>query len=206
MSMLMTMSASLAAAASRIQRTVLVGRDESERPLPQVRIELGRWIPAGLLNVAVAALSLICAAQVATAAGHWAMAIVGAVAMAARPLPGMAQLYALVLGGGLALTASDPWAPKVFILIFGVHLFVQLGSLTQGLRWTTRVELAALAAPGRRFLVVQIGAQAAAVGGAWLAGRSIDAGWAAVLAGGCLAALALVLIRSVSRARRETIN
>jgi hypothetical protein len=206
MSALTTVSTSVAALASRIQRTILLGRDESDRPLPQVRMELGRSATAGAFNLGVAALALVCAAQLATTTGHWILAIAGAAAMAVRPLPGMAQIYALVLGAGLALTAYDPWAPRVFLLIFGVHLLVALGSLTQGLPWLARVELQVLLAPARRFAVVQGAAQAVALLGAWVAAQHAHAGWVAVIAGACLAAVAVVLVRSVSRAGNQTIS
>jgi hypothetical protein len=179
---------------SRLYRTFAVRSSEFERPLPCVGIELGPAAPAWALNAVVALLGLGGAATLATRPLHWVLAIAGAVAMAARPLPGMAQTYAVALGAGLLLTRFDPWSARVFLLVLVVHLMVQLASIVQGLHWSTRVEAAALAAPARRFAIVQGGAQCAAVAAAWIATRDVHAVWLSVAAGAGLGAGAWALL------------
>ncbi|MCU1690515.1 MAG: putative rane protein glycine-rich [Jatrophihabitantaceae bacterium] len=187
----------------RLYRTFAVRGSEFDRPLPSVQIELGRTAPAWALNAVVALLGLGCAALLADLPVHWVLAIAGAAAMAIRPLPGMAQTYAGVLGAGLVLTRYEPWAARVFLLILGVHLMVQLGSIVQGLHWSTRVEVAVLVAPARRFAIVQAGAQCVAIGSAWAAGRDIDAVWLSVVAALGLAGLAWFLLTAVGAQRTD---
>lgn len=186
---------------SRLYRTFAFRASEFERPLPPVGIELRRAAPAWALNATVALIALIGAATLATRPFHWVLAVVAAGAMAARPHPGMAQAYAAALGAGLVLTSYQPWSARVFVLVFAVHLMVQLASIVQGLHWSTRVEAAVLAAPARRFAIVQSGAQCAAVLSAWVAMREVDAVWLSVAAGAGLAAVAWALLTAAGADR-----
>lgn len=188
--------------ASRLYRTFVV-RSELERPLPAVRIEIGRAVPAWALQLAVAAVGLACASLLATRGLHWALAVAGAAVLAIRPAPGLAQIYAAALGAGLLLTRYEPWSAAVFALVLGVHLMVQLGSIVQGLHRSAQVELAALAAPARRFAAVQAGAQILAVASAWIAAREVHAVWLSVAAGAALAALAWLLLTAATAQRVE---
>lgn len=174
----------------RLYRTLAIRTSEFEDPPPPVRLHLRAAVPAWALNIAVAAIALWCASLLAGDAIHWIAAVAGAAVLAIRPLPGLVQVYAAVLGGGLLLAHPSAGSASVFLLIFGVHLLVQLGSLVQGLHWATRVEWAVLVVPARRFAVVQVAAQLAAAGAAWLVDRDVHAVWLSVVAGAALATLA----------------
>jgi hypothetical protein len=179
---------------NRIASTVLLNRPESHRPLPRVRVGIGRAAPGGVLHIAVALIAVLCAAQLATNPAQWIVAVAGAVALAARPTPGLPQLYAALLGLGLLIGPAHPWSSRGFVLIFGVHLLVQTAALADDLPWSARVELGALAAAARRFLVIQACAQSAAVLCAWIADRQVDATWLSVAAGLAVAALAWAML------------
>lgn len=179
----------------RVKRTVAINRDETVRPLPPITVDLGtsllsRTASARMLNLLVALLAFGCTAVLISHWLLWIPALLAIGAMAVRPEPGTAQFYAVLLGVGLALSTDDPWSIRSFLLLFGVHAMVQLGSLSQGLSSTTRVECAVLAAIGRRFAVVQIGAQAVAAAAAAIATRDVQIVWLSVAAGAALALLA----------------
>jgi hypothetical protein len=175
---------------NRVLSTVLISRAESQRPLPAVRIAMGRSISGGMLHLTVGIVALLGTAVLATEPAQWFFALVAVLVIVGRPMSGLPHIYAGVLGLGLAIGPAHPWAARGFLLILAVHLLVALGSIADDVPWSARVELSVLAAPARRFAAIQLFAQVLAVGAAWVSDREVSALWVGALAAMGIAALA----------------
>jgi hypothetical protein len=175
---------------NRVLSTVLISRPESQRPLPAARIAMGRSISGGGLHVMVGMVALLGTAVLATEPAQWFFALVAVLVVVARPMSGLPQVYAGLLGVGLAIGPAHSWAARGFLLVLVLHLLVVLGSIADDVPWSARIEVAVLAAPARRFMAIQLFAQALAVGAAWVADRQVNALWVGALAGMGIAAVA----------------
>jgi hypothetical protein len=183
---------------NRVLSTVLVSRPESQRPLPPVRIAMGRSISGGVLHLMVGAVALAGTAVLATEPAQWFFALVAAVVLVARPTSGLPHIYAGVLGVGLAIGPAHTWAARGFLLILAVHLLVALGSIADDVPWSAQVELRVLATPVRRFVAIQLFAQVLAVGAARVVDRQVSALWVGALAAMGIAALAWSFVSRVA--------
>ena len=164
-----------------------------ERPRPHVGIALDASAPAWQLRLLQVAVALGCTAMVATNEVLWVLVAAGLVAMVVRPYPLWQAGFLLAMGAGLLFAPADPFAPRAFVLLFGIHLFVVLGAILGRMPWSARLELRALLASARRFAAIQVFSQLLALAAAWLYLRDVSATWVAVLAGAALAVLAWVV-------------
>lgn len=180
--------------AQRLLQTVGFGRSLSQRPLPRVRIRLGARVPGAVFQLVVAAVALGSAWLVVTGPVSTFFAVAGAVLVLARPSGIACAGYAVGLGFLLAVSSSEPFAPRSFLLLFGVHLLVQLGAVASSVGWSAVLDLRVLVSPLRRFVVVQALAQLLALGGAALASASVTLPWVPVLVGVALTALAWMIL------------
>lgn len=183
----------------RLVRTLRFGRPASQRPLPRVRIQGGPWVVGTVLRLAVAVVAIGCAALLATGPQSWALAIAAAGVLLLRPGGFAAGGFALGLGLALALSPAAPFAPRVFLLLFGVHLLFQLAALAGSVGWTTVVELRVLVPPLRRLLAGQVFAQLLALGGAELSSARLSVAWLPVLVGIALTGLAWRVLGGLAR-------
>lgn len=161
-----------------------------ERPRPRVGVALGASAPAWALRALQVAVALGCTATVATNGAQWALVSVGLVAMVIRPAPAWQAGFVLAIGAGLMLTPAEPFAPRVFILLLGVHLFVLLGAFLGRMPWSARLELRAFVASARRLAAIQLFGQTLALAAGWLSSRELASAWIAVAAVAVLAAAA----------------
>jgi hypothetical protein len=182
---------------NRLIRTLSIGQSTSVRPLPPVVVRAGRTVPGWALRATVVVVALGFTATLATVSGQWILAIIGVSVMIIRPAGGLAQAYALALGIGLAIGPTHPFAPRAFVLLFGIHLLVALGSLATGLGWNTRVEWRLIALSARRFAVIQAACQVLALAAAWITDHDINAIWLTTLAGLSIAVLGSTLARDM---------
>lgn len=176
--------------AQRLLRTLRIGRLPSQRPLPRVRIAMGPRVPGWVLRCSVGLVGLATALLLVGGPLSGFLAVCGAVLMVLRPSGIVCAGYALGLGLLLALAESAPFAPRAFMLLFGVHLMVQLGAIASTVPWSSVVDLRVLVSPARRFLIGQAFAQLLALLGAALSSTSVSVPWLPVLVGVGLTLLA----------------
>jgi hypothetical protein len=169
------------------------------RPLPRVAAELRTPVPAWALRAAQLAVVLACVVVGAPNSLGWLVAFVLGGLIVAVPRPIWTGLFAVWAGVVVLLSAPDPFQPTTFALLFGVHLLVVLSATLDRLPLTARVELPALFAPGRRFLVVQGFSQALAGIAAWVSAADVSAVWVAVAAGALVATVMWVLVARLNR-------
>ncbi len=187
--------------AQRMLQTVGISRSLSQRPLPKVRIRLGPRVPGAVFQLLVAAVALASASLVVRGPISTFFAVAGAVLVIVRPSGIACAGYAVGLGFLLAVSPSEPLAPRSFLLLAGVHLLVQLGAVASGVGWSAVLDLRTLVSPLRRFVVVQALAQLLALGGAALSSSSVTLPWVPVLVGVALTALAWAILSRLSQRR-----
>jgi hypothetical protein len=163
-----------------------------ERPRPCVRIELGPSAPVWALWAFQVAVGLFCTAVIAPSDVQWFFTVLALAASLVLPAPAWLALLPLSWGVGLALLPLGPFSPQAFLLLFGLHLYVVLGTAAGRTPPSARVEWAALAPTALRFVVLQAGAQALAWGAAGLRAFDVAAPWVPILAAAGIAALAWV--------------
>ena len=174
----------------------LLGVRTRRPPRPRVGIELAPCIPAWTLRLACAAAATACLLLVASHGAHWAIGGALIATMAARPGGAAPALFAVGVGLRLVGSEADPFAPRVFLLVLGLHLTVQLAAVVGDLAWPAAVERRVLVAFAKPFIGIQALAQTAALLGAWATSRQLTVTWLPVVAGTGLAVTAwAVLIR-----------
>ncbi|SKC71077.1 hypothetical protein [Krasilnikoviella flava] len=173
-------------------------RYETGRPLPVVGVEVGRWLPGGVLRaafvVAVAVLLLASGART-TLVSELVVVITGVpvVWAAVRPGPGPAHVALVTVALLLLGSTSAPFDPAVLWLAPLGYVVTRLGWWASHVGVTERVELAALRHSLARDGAVVAGALAIG-GAAWtLAGRPVP--WLVALGVVALAALAWTAVR-----------
>ena len=172
------------------------------RPLPRVQATLRTPVPAWALRGVQLVVVLACVAVAAPNPLGWLAGIVLGGLMVALPRP----FWAALLAGGagvVVLTVGDPFPPSVFALLFGVHLLLVLTAALDRIPLSARVELPVLAAPARRFVVVQMFSQALALLAAWVTAADVSVVWVAVAAGALVAVVMWVLAARLARAADE---
>jgi hypothetical protein len=157
---------------------------------PRVTVDTGPAVPAWVLTAVWTVIAIGCTALVAERIGHWVVAaalIAATVVRASDVAPSL-----VVVGAALLLVTSppDPFAPRVFLLAFGLHLTVELAALLGDLPWGATVERRVLTGAARPFLTVQATVQVLAVVAAWVGTRPLSASWLPLVAGTALAAAA----------------
>ncbi|MFC7878442.1 hypothetical protein [Isoptericola sp. NPDC057391] len=173
-------------------------RYETGRPLPVVRVEVGRSLPGVALRTAfvVAVAALVVAAGVRTdLITELVLVLAGLVAVWAAVRPGPGPAHVALVTAALELLGSDaaPFDPAVLWLAPLGYVATRLGWWASHTAATDRVELEALRHGLARDGVVV--AVALAVGGAaWaLSGRPVS--WLVALGVVALAALAWMAVR-----------
>lgn len=171
-------------------------------PAPRVGVDADTSVPAWVLRLASAAAATGCSAVLATSTVTWVIAATLAIAILLSPSGPGPALFAVGTGALLLASPGDPFSPRAFLLILGVHLAVQLAAFAGAVSWRARVELRLLTGAARTFFVVQAVAQMAAVAGAWMAGNEVAVGWiplAAAVALGVLAWAVVLHLRTEDR-------
>ncbi|MFE5339145.1 hypothetical protein [Isoptericola sp. NPDC056578] len=173
-------------------------RYETGRPLPVVRVQVGRSLPGLVLRTAfvVAVGALVVAAGVRTdLITELVLVLAGVVAVWAAVRPGPAPAHVALVTAALELLGSNaaPFDPAVLWLAPLGYVVTRLGWWASHVAATDRVELAALRHGLARDGVVV--AVALAVGcAAWaLSGRQVS--WLVALGVVALAALAWIVVR-----------
>jgi hypothetical protein len=172
-------------------------RRRADRPLPTVRVEHGRSVPAGVLRLAAAAAvpALLLLAGLRTGLmSEVVLVVAGAFGVWAAWRPGPAAPHLAVLLAGLSLlaTGSASLDPVLLWLVPAAYATVRLGWWAEVARPRARVELDVLRRGAGRDLVVL--AVTAVLGGAgWLAAGAAVGGLV-LLGGAALLALAWSLL------------
>jgi hypothetical protein len=142
----------------------------------------------------VVVLAIGCVALVAHTTFLWVVAGSAALALAARPGGLAIGIFASILGFALATSTWTPGAPRSYLLLFGLHLLVQLVLLVGPVRLIAVLDLRVLLGPARRFLLLQVFAQGLALGGAKLSAAGVSLPWLPVVVGAGLVVLAWRLL------------
>lgn len=172
------------------------------RPLPEVDLELGPWVPGWGLR-AVLALMVLAAGTVAAPSPGWAvMTALAAVTVAV--VPQVARSGALVAGFAALLLLGEPGLVASAAATAGAHLTLVLGRWACAVPPRGRVEVAVMRRAGPAIAVVQVLAQGLVLL-AWVAAGAVGRnGWLAVVALLLVAAAALAGLRTMRRAATAT--
>lgn len=157
--------------------------------LPPVEVALAPSVPAWALRAVAAVTAAACVAFVGDTTAWVALGAL-VVVFVARPVGAVTGLVAV--GAGLLLLTSgrEAFGAHLVVLVFGLHLVVELTTLVGLLGWAARVERRVLAAVARPFLAIQLAAQVALVLGARVVAQPPTAGWLPPVAGIGLGVLA----------------
>ncbi|HEX8487255.1 MAG TPA: hypothetical protein VF642_01820 [Propionibacteriaceae bacterium] len=185
--------------AERLVGTLRLRQLPSYRPLPRVRVALGPWVPGWALRLVQAVVALCCVALLQPGAGTWFLGVAGAFLLVLRPSGIVAACFAAAVGLRLAVISPEPYAVTSFLLLFGVHLLVQLARAGSAVPWAARVELRVLLPTVLRFMTVQALAQLLALSGAALTSQALALPWVPVLVGAALAVLGWGLLSQLTR-------
>ena len=186
--------AALARGDERIRRALGMSR-----PVPRVSADLRMPIPAWVLRALQVLVVFACIAVGAPNALGWIVGIVLAGLMIVLPRPFWPATFAAWSGIVVLLGSADPFPLSAFALLFGVHLLLVLSAVLDRIPLTARVELPVLAAPARRFVVVQAFSQALALLAAWVTAADVSLVWVAVAAGALVAVVMWVLVARLGR-------
>ena len=156
---------------------------------PRVAIELGPTVRTWALRAACAGAAASCVLLVTSVIGHWVVAAAIIVALTAWPSSGAPSAF--VVGVGLLVLTSPaaPTHPRLFLLVFGVHLTLELAAVLGDLPWVARVELRALRGFAARFLAIQLISQMIAFVGVSMPHSQSSVAWLPLAAGTALALL-----------------
>lgn len=174
----------------RLVRTFDLRRPSWVRPLPRVRVDSGRWIPAWALHLSSAAVALGCTALVATHRAQWVLALFLIAMMLGRPAGVSPAILAVGIGLHWAVSGGSDLTPALAATVLGIHLLAVLTTTGGTLNRTTRVELAVLTEPLRRFLVLQSLVQPLLWLAISLTARGVAVTWLPIVAAISLAILA----------------
>ncbi len=169
-----------------------------EQRLPRVEVRLGPSVPAWSLR-AVAAVAAGGCTLLAGDATVWVAVAVALVVFVARP-PG-AVTGAVAAAAGLLLLTSGGVSPlRLAMLVFGLHLVVELTALAARLDGSARIERRVFVAAVRPFVAVQVAGQAAAAFAGQVTAQPPQVWWLPVAAGVALGGFAwLVAARMTAR-------
>lgn len=186
----------------RLLQTLRLDRSPTERPLPRVRLQPALAAPCWALRLAVIALGLGCTAVVSPLEVGWVIAGVISLALLVRPGGSAPAWFAVFLGVALALSPRAPLSARDFLLLAGIPAQVLLAAQLGWVPWRAKVELAVLAGPLRRYLVLQLVAQPVAVLAALLATDNLAVAAVPLLAVLVLAVVAWATVRGLAPGRR----
>ena len=164
---------------------------------PPVSIELDRAVPAWALRLVIAMVATGCGLLMIPNAAYWVIAVPLIAAMAAWP-GGNAPVY-VVLGAGLLLltSASEPFGLDLHLLVFSIHLAVEIAAALGDVPWSAPVEVRILTRASRRFVLVQLAGQAVTFLGAWATSYRPSLAWLPLVAGVALAAVGWGVLASL---------
>ncbi len=186
--------AAMARANERIRRALGMSR-----PLPRVAADLRIPAPAWSLRALQLLLVVGCVAVSDPTGLGWFVGVVLGGLMVILPRPFWPALFAAWCGFVVLVGSQDPFPPSAFALLFGVHLLLALSAVLDRIPFTARVELPVLAAPARRFVVVQAFSQALALLAAWVTAAEVSVVWVAVTAGALVAVVMWVIVARLTR-------
>lgn len=168
-----------------------------------VRIAAGRTLPLPLVRVAGV---VVAAASLLLVPLPYAVIVVCLAALGMAVPASYAMWAAIVVLAVARLTTPLAFDGRANLLLLIVHLMHVLGALALVLPWSGRIRVRALAAPARRWLVVQLPAQALVtlvVAASGLALRGVfPAGAVVIAAAVCVVVMVVVVAVLVSRRSR----
>jgi hypothetical protein len=161
---------------------------------------IGPWVPTAALHLAFLAVAAgLC--TLVFDSRLW-LGIGSLIAITATLVPHVVSPSWLLLVLGLSQLGRTPSASDVvfYLLLAGMHLLHVLSSLARVLPWRGRIQVVALARPVKRFVFVQAGSQAVAVGALLtFAGERGSATGLSILAAALLGVVAVVLALAARR-------
>lgn len=162
---------------------------------------IGWWVPAVTLHVmffgVACVLSLLVLAPPLWLAGGLLLAA-GAVLV-----PRVVPAWWLLLVLGVSQFWREPSAANgvYYFLLAGMHLLHVLGALVRVVKWDGRIQVVALVRPLQRFVLIQAVMQPLALGSLLAFSERGTVRGLSIIAAAALAALALVLARTLHQAR-----
>lgn len=183
----------------RIVRTLDFRRPSWARPLPNVRVHIGRWVPAWAVHGFAALVGMGCIATVTDTPTEWILPSILVGLLLVRPAGAPPALLALWFG--LRVTTSDisGYTPKAAALVFGFHLLALLLITTGDVHTRTRIELRVFAGPLRRMGAIQAFVQPLAWATMTLAANDVTVRWLPIVAALAVVTGSWVLVRHVAR-------
>ncbi|ROP38521.1 hypothetical protein [Saccharothrix texasensis] len=158
-----------------------------------MRAELGVGLPGWVLRASIVVVAAGAAWVLALNGVDWpALALYGALVLAAAAIPASAAV-ALIIGypaAAMVFATDEPSWPGVFVLVVLLHLLHVLSAYAAVLPIGSRIHPAALKAPAKRFVAVQLSVLAFGVVVLLLPGGRTDA---AVEVVGLVCAVGLVV-------------
>ncbi|MEX2424310.1 MAG: hypothetical protein WD990_10050 [Acidimicrobiia bacterium] len=186
-------------AGSRVVRTLDFREPSWVRPLPRVKIQIGRWVPGWAVRVCAASIAVGCIAMVATSRPEWVLALVLVGLMLLRPSGASPALFALWLGLQVATAPDLSYGFDASGLVFGLHLLAVLFATAANLHPLARIELRVFAAPLRRVVVIQAVVQPITWATMSLAAGDVTVRWLPLVAAVGVAVSSWVLVRRIAR-------
>lgn len=167
-----------------------------------VRIELGAWMPLPLLRVAFVAVA--CLAFAVAPLPYALAAVVLAIVGAALPAGLLGWGAAVVIAMAQLLNPGALTDPRPYLALLAVHLLHVLAGLILVLPARGRLQLRALAAPARRFVLIEVVAQPLLALALWARAADVPLGVGgdAVAIGAAVCAVAIVVLLWVLARRR----
>lgn len=187
----------------QVLRKLHVDQSPSARPKPWVGVDLGPAVSGWLYRLILGLIGLGCAALVVTSVFQWVLIGLLLVLIMIRPSGMVPAILVLLLGIFFTVSGGSPLSWQPLLLLFGSHLLVVLSASIGDLPLTGLFELRVLAAPMRRFVIIQAAAQLLALAAGWLSERSISSPGLGILAGLGVAVLAWMLLGRLSRTLRH---
>lgn len=161
---------------------------------------IGRWVPTATVHLATLAVAAGLSLLVFPSPFWRGIGLL--LAVASTLVPNLVLRWALPLLLGMSQFWRTPSATDgvFYLLLAGVHLLHVLGSLATLLPWHGRVQLAPFVRPLQRYLLIQVVAQAVAVGALLtFGGRRGTVPGLSVLAAALLCVVAAVLARELGK-------
>jgi hypothetical protein len=163
-------------------------------PRPPVDVELGPGVPAWALRATCVALAAGCTALVASHPAHWVIATGLVAGMLLQPGTGAGGVFAGGIGLLLLTGGSEFFDVRVPLLVLGLHLTLELVTLTAGLPWRTTIERSVVRAHLAPVLPIQALSQTVALVAPWLASTRPPAPLVAAVASAALAVIAWAMV------------
>lgn len=186
-------------AGRRLVRT-LDFRDASwVRPLPEVRIRTGRWVPGWTVHGFAAVIAVGCIAVVTSTRAQWIIPLILVGLTLLRPAGAPPVLFALWLGVQVMTSPITAHTFEASGLVFGVHLLAVLLITGADVHPSTRIELRVFVGPLRRLVAIQAFVQPITWATMTLAAGDVTVRWLPVFAALCVVAASWGLVRAVAR-------